>query len=119
MTDRLENIRDRLQRFARDRDWEQFHSPKNLTMALSAEVGELLEIFQWLTQAQSANLTEEQLLQVRRELADVQIYLLRLADVIGLDLIEAVESKMNENEKSTRPIWFGGAQKSTRSTELN
>lgn len=88
-----------LAQFATDRDWEQFHSPKNLVMALSGEVGELNEIFQWMTEDQSRsaaqNLTTKQ--QVRDELADVMLYLVRLASVLGVDLNDAVTSKLKLN----------------------
>lgn len=85
--------------FARERDWEQFHSPKNLAMALTNEVGELVEIFQWLTEEQSRGVgadprTAEA---VRDELADVQIYLSRLAHVLGVDMNEAVTRKIAKN----------------------
>ena len=91
----------RLTEFARERDWEQFHSPKNLSMALAAEAGELLEVFQWLTEAQSAALGPDdkgwQL--ARDELADLQIFLLRLADLLGVELESAVEAKIARNER--------------------
>ena len=87
-----------LRRFAADRNWEQFHTPKNLIMALSGEVGELTEIFQWLTPEQSATLDGETRQHASDELADVQIYLVRLADILGIDLGEAVGAKMAANE---------------------
>ncbi|MEO1943132.1 MAG: nucleotide pyrophosphohydrolase, partial [Candidatus Thioglobus sp.] len=76
----IELIQKRLSKFAQDRDWEQFHTPKNLTMALSAEASELVEIFQWLTPEQSNNLTDKQMISAKEEVADVAIYLLRLCD---------------------------------------
>jgi dCTP diphosphatase len=82
----VEALTRRLREFASARDWEQFHSPKNLAMALSAEVGELTEIFQWLTAEESTALRGEDLDRVREEIADVQIYLLRLADVLGIEV---------------------------------
>ncbi len=90
-----------LQKFADERDWNQFHSPKNLTMALSAEVGELVELFQWLTEDQSRNVMEDaaQALRVREEIADVAIYLVRLASVLRLDLDAAVRAKLASNAK--------------------
>ena len=94
----LEAVRQRVADFARVRDWEQFHSPKNLVMALSVEVGELMEHFQWLTEAQSAELPADKHEQVARELADVQVYLVRLADRLGIDVLAAVTRKMQENE---------------------
>jgi NTP pyrophosphatase (non-canonical NTP hydrolase) len=86
-----------LRRFAAERDWEQFHSPKNLTMALSVEVAELMEHFQWLTQEQSGSLPPERLVAVREEVADVLIYLVRLADRLDIDLLAAAEEKIERN----------------------
>jgi len=77
--DSLDNLKTRLQKFAKERDWEQFHSPKNLSMALIAEAGELIEHFQWLTQEQSANLPADKRKEVEQELADILIYLIRRA----------------------------------------
>lgn len=94
----LDLIRERVAEFARERDWDQFHSPKNLVMALSVEVAELMEHFQWLTEAQSATLPPDKHEQVARELADVQVYLVRLADRLGIDILAAVNLKMQENE---------------------
>ena len=85
--------------FARPRGWGQFHSPKNLAMALTGEVGELVELFQWLTEAQSADAMNdpEQARRIREELADVTIYLVRLASVLGVDLDAAVRDKLVKN----------------------
>jgi len=88
----------RLRDFASARDWERFHSPKNLAMALAGEVGELIEIFQWLTAEQSNLLSEEERSRAKDELADIQIYLLRLADVLRLSLADAVDAKIQRNE---------------------
>lgn len=85
--------------FAEERDWEQFHSPKNLSMALAVEVSELLEQFQWLTEEQSSALDKKQLERVEEEIADIFIYLLRLCDVLKLNLIDATNKKLNENAK--------------------
>jgi NTP pyrophosphatase (non-canonical NTP hydrolase) len=84
--------------FAQEREWEQFHTPKNLAMALAGEVGELLAEFQWLTAAQSRTVMTDQDLgpRVRAELGDVTVYLVRLADVLGIDLIEAATEKLGE-----------------------
>jgi NTP pyrophosphatase (non-canonical NTP hydrolase) len=92
-------LRESLREFARERDWEQFHSPKNLVMALSGEVGELTELFQWLTEEASRNLMSEpdRAQRVREELGDVYLYLLRLADELGVDLDEAGAAKMEIN----------------------
>jgi NTP pyrophosphatase (non-canonical NTP hydrolase) len=97
--DQLARIRQRLHAFVREREWEQFQTPKNLVMALTGEVGELSEQFQWLTAEQSEALDDEQLNAVRDELADVQIYLLLLADRLGVDLPAAVERKIDKNER--------------------
>jgi NTP pyrophosphatase (non-canonical NTP hydrolase) len=88
-----------LEKFAMDRDWTQFHSPKNLVMALTGEVGELTEIFQWMTERQSftAGTDPDTAEAVKEELADVQIYLVRLASVLGVDLNEAVRHKLQKN----------------------
>lgn len=88
-----------LARFAAERDWDQFHTPKNLSMALAKESSELLEIFQWLTDTQSAAIKEqkEELLRVSEEIADVFIYLVRLADKLNIDMEAAVARKMEMN----------------------
>jgi len=90
-------LQKRLNAFAQERDWEQFHSPKNLAIALSVEASELLEIFQWMSEAESHSLTSEQLESVAQEMADVQIYLARLADVLHVDIESAVDRKMEIN----------------------
>lgn len=95
----LEQIKLQLRQFANDRDWDQFHSPKNLSMALIAEAAELVEHFQWLTEEQSKALKPAQLEQVKEELADIQIYLIRLADKLNVDLIKAVSEKIESNAK--------------------
>jgi dCTP diphosphatase len=92
-------LRDRLRAFASDRDWDKFHTPKNLVMALSAETGELVEPFQWLTEEQSKCLDSKQLSNVQDEIADVFIYLIRLADKLDLDLIECANKKIDINNK--------------------
>jgi len=96
--DSLDELNATLLAFARDRDWEQFHSPKNLSMALAGEAGELLEHFQWLTEAQSADLSEEKQEAVAMELADLLIYLLRLAERLDIDLLEAAQRKIAINQ---------------------
>jgi len=93
----LEELQARLREFSEERDWEQFHSPKNLSMALIAEAAELVEHFQWLTQAQSQQLSESQWKAVEQEMADVFIYLNRLADLLGVNLLDAAERKIAEN----------------------
>jgi NTP pyrophosphatase (non-canonical NTP hydrolase) len=84
--------------FAQERDWEQFHSPKNIAMALMVEAAELLEHFQWLTQEASFDLGPEKKEQVAEEIADVQIYLCRIADLLKIDIAGAVDRKMKINE---------------------
>jgi dCTP diphosphatase len=85
--------------FAAERDWDQYHSPKNLAMALTGEVGELSEIFQWLTEeaSKSVAINPDTATAVREELADVTLYLVRLASVLGVDLNEAVTQKLQMN----------------------
>jgi NTP pyrophosphatase (non-canonical NTP hydrolase) len=90
-------LRDRLRTFVAERDWDQFHSPKNLAAALSVEAAELLEHFQWLTEAESKRLAPEKLEQVRDEMADVLVYLVRLADKLDVDLLDAAAKKMAKN----------------------
>ena len=93
----LSQLRDALRQFAADRDWDQFHSPKNLASALAVEAAELLERFQWLTEDQSRNLSPAELGKVREEMADVLNYLVRLADKLDVDLIAAARDKMRLN----------------------
>ena len=88
-----------LREFAEARDWNQFHSPKNLSMALSIEVAEILEHFQWLTEEQSNNLPKKKLKEIESELADTLIYLIRLADKLNLNLLSAAQNKIKLNEK--------------------
>ena len=95
----LEVIRNRVRAFSDARDWNQFHSPKNLSMALSVEVSELVECFQWLTEDQSRVLTTEQLSTISDEVADVQLYLVLLADKLGIDIAAAVDIKIKKNEE--------------------
>jgi len=94
----FETLLARLNTFALERDWDQFHSPKNLSMALIAEAGELIEHFQWLTEEQSSNLPPEKLKEVEEELADILIYLTRIAEKLNVDLFAAALRKMDQNE---------------------
>ena len=89
----------RLREFAAERDWDQFHSPKNLAMALVGEAGELAAEFQWMTEAQSKAPDPAQLARIRAESADVLNYLVRLADKLGIDLIEAAHEKIELNAR--------------------
>ena len=95
----LEGLREQMRQFARERDWDQFHSPKNLAMALSVEAAELLENFQWLTEEQSGKLDAKTQESVRREIADVLLYLIRLGDRLGIDPVAAAQAKIVENAK--------------------
>ena len=95
----LQQIKTRLREFATERDWDQFHSPKNLAMALIVEAAELVEHFQWLTEEQSQTLPPNKLAEVEQEIADIQIYLIRLADKLGVDMEKAVNAKIELNEK--------------------
>ena len=97
--DYLEDLQQRLLMFAKDRDWEQFHAPKNLAMALAVEAGELMEHFQWLSEAQSEALSDDKRREVGHELADVFIYTMRLAERLGMDLPALVEEKIRINEQ--------------------
>jgi dCTP diphosphatase len=90
-------LRDKLRAFAEARDWDQFHSPKNLSMALMVEVAELMEHFQWLTEAQSGNLDAAKKAVVAEELADILLYLVRLSDKLGVDLLKAALHKLEKN----------------------
>lgn len=90
--------RDYLREFAQARDWEQFHNPKNLAMALTVEAGELMELFQWLTQEQAAKPDEQLKERAGEELSDVILYSIRMADKLGIDLSAAIERKTKMNE---------------------
>lgn len=93
----LEDLRAQLAAFAAERDWDQFHNPKNLAMAVAGEVGELVEHFQWLTFEQAAKLPEETREEVALEAADVLLFLLRLCDKLDIDLTAAAERKLELN----------------------
>lgn len=97
----LDELAVQLRKFASARDWDQFHTPKNLAMALAGEVGELVGELQWLTPGEAARVMAdpEAAARMRSELADVTIYLVRLADLLGVDLIEAAQTKLAENER--------------------
>jgi NTP pyrophosphatase (non-canonical NTP hydrolase) len=93
----LRELKERLRIFVAERDWEQFHSPKNLSMALSVEASELVELFQWLTEEQSVAPDEKLRRRAAEELADVLWFLVRIADVLDVDLLEAAEAKFGKN----------------------
>lgn len=97
MSDSLLQLRDALRAFAAERDWDQFHSPRNLATALSVEAAELLEPFQWLTDEQSRRLPPDARAAVEQELADVLLYLVRLADKLDVDLAAAARAKIARN----------------------
>ncbi|WP_018649534.1 MULTISPECIES: nucleotide pyrophosphohydrolase [unclassified Thioalkalivibrio] len=98
-TQSLEELASRVETFVEERDWAQFHSPKNLSMALAGEVGELIEHFQWLTQEQSRDLSGDVREAVTQEIADVQIYLLLLARKLDIDLVQAASDKLEMNAR--------------------
>lgn len=95
----MKDLINKINEFVNERDWGQFHSPKNLSMALGIEVAELQEHFQWLTQDESRNPNQAALEQIKEEIGDVFIYLIRLCTVLEIDIIEAADSKMEINSK--------------------
>lgn len=97
--DTLDTLRDRIRAFAEARAWDRYHTPKNLAMALTVEAAELQEPFQWLTPEQSLNLNPDQREAVRQEIADVLIYLTRLADLLDIDLLDAAARKLAINAR--------------------
>lgn len=97
MTHPLDDLVQALRRFAQERDWEQFHSPKNLAASVSIEAAELLEHFQWITEAQSRQLPEARKQDVAGEIADVFLYLLQLSDKLGIDVVDAASAKLKAN----------------------
>jgi NTP pyrophosphatase (non-canonical NTP hydrolase) len=110
----LETLKLRLRDFADSRDWNQFHSPKNLCMALSVEIAEITEHFQWLTEEQSRNLPQDKREEVATELADTLLYLIRLADKLKIDLAAAASSKIELNaQKYPVDMSRGNAKKYT------
>ncbi len=116
----IDKIKSDLRKFAEERDWEQFHSPKNLAMALSGEVGELSEIFQWITEDQSdkENISDEDLAKVREEVADILLYIIRLSDKLDIDLEQALLDKLKINkEKYPVELSKGNATKYNRRDE--
>ncbi len=95
----LEQLKHKLRMFSREREWDQFHSPKNLAMALSVEVAELAEIFQWMTEQESQSPDTATLEQIADEIADIQLYLVRLADKLDIDILAASSQKFVKNER--------------------
>lgn len=110
----MKELVEQLRLFAAERDWGQFHSPKNIAMALSVEVAEIVELFQWLTEEQSGSLSGEKRAELREEIGDVMIYLANLADKFDIDPIEAARDKLETNKKKY-PVRLvkGKAQKYT------
>ncbi len=101
-----------LQNFADERDWQQFHTPKNLAMALAVEASEILELFQWMTAKESQELSDSKCLELADELADTFVYLIRLADMTGIDLLQATRDKIARNhEKYPADLVKGSAKK--------
>lgn len=103
MPDSLAGLRNRLRAFAAERSWEQFHTPKNLAMSAAIEAAEIMEHFQWLTPAQSTTLAEAQRAEVAHEIADVMLYLIRLADVLDIDPVAAAHEKIGLNARRYPP----------------
>lgn len=93
----LEELKERLRAFVTERDWDRFHSPKNLSMALAVEAAELVELFQWLTEDESGALDATRRLRAAEELADVLVYLVRIADRLDIDLLQAAGEKLEQN----------------------
>ena len=108
----IAELTERLRDFAAARDWEQFHTPKNLVMALAGEAGELLAEFQWLTpeEAEGIMADPQAAHQVRSEIADVFLYLARLADVLGVDLLSTAADKLTENERRYDTATYRGSR---------
>jgi dCTP diphosphatase len=110
----VDDLRSAIRVFIGARDWEQFHSPKNLAMALSVEVSEIVEHFQWLTEEESRNLPPEKLAKIREEIGDVMIYLTEFADKLAIDPVEAAKSKVTINgQKYPADLVKGKASKYT------
>jgi len=110
-SDSLNHLQTKLAEFAARRDWDQFHSPKNLSMALIAEAAELVEHFQWLTEDESRHLNNDKKVEVGYELADILIYLVRISDKLNIDIIKAANEKIAINEKRYPPKRVTGKAK--------
>ena len=108
----ISKIQSQLEKFAVDRAWEQFHTPKNLSMALSVEASELVEIFQWLKPEESNSPSQKQIQEINSEVADIAMYLLRFCSLLGIDIEEAIEKKLEKNAvKYPINLSKGNAQK--------
>ena len=114
----IQKIQQRIQKFSDDRNWDSFHNPKNLVMALNGEVGELNEIFQWLDFEESMNLPDDVLEHTKEEVADIAIYLLRICMKLDINLEDAILNKMTKNEaKYPVESSMGGSKKYSKSRE--
>ena len=114
----IEQIKQRIQKFSDDRNWDSFHNPKNLVMALNGEVGELNEIFQWLDFEESLNLPDDVLAHTKEEVADIAIYLLRICMKLDINLEDAILNKMTKNEaKYPVESSMGASKKYSKSRE--
>jgi NTP pyrophosphatase (non-canonical NTP hydrolase) len=98
----FDELKEKIRKFVADRDWDQYHTPKNLSMALIAECGELVEHFQWLTEAESADIPPEGLEEISHEIADVFVYLLRLSDKLGIDMVNEEKYPADEVRGSAK-----------------
>ena len=108
----MDKLIEKIREFRKERDWDQYHSPKNLVMALTVEVAELAEQFQWLTQEQSSSLEPDKLAEVKEEIGDVLIYLANLCDKLGIDPMLAAFDKLEKNrEKYPVPMVKGKSLK--------
>ena len=108
----ISEIQDKLENFATERDWGQFHNPKNLSMALSVEASELVEIFQWLRAEESISPDKKQIDAIKSEVADIAMYLLRFCSILEIDIEEAIKNKLEKNaEKYPVNLAKGNAQK--------
>ena len=108
----ISKIQNQLKKFAIERDWEQFHTPKNLSMALSVEASELVEIFQWLKPEESNSPNQKQIQESNSEVADIAMYLLRFCSILEIDIEEAIKNKLEKNaEKYPVNLSKGNAQK--------
>ena len=96
----MDDLIKKIRKFRQERNWDQYHSPKNLVMALGVEVSELAEHFQWLTEEQSGNLSPDKLAAVKEEVGDVLIYLANLCDKLGIDSIAAAQDKLEKNKNN-------------------
>ena len=109
-------LKERIRFFAKERDWEQFHSPKNISMALSVEASELVEIFQWLTEKQSHEIinNDKKLSDIKDEIADILVYAVRISDLLGINIVDAIDQKIVKNiEKYPADLVRGSAKKYT------